>query len=385
MKTNAKKILLTLLAALTLACICVFGASAESVCNHSFTKYVYDNNATCTQDGTKTAVCDYCNVAKKTVTDPDHPKTGHKEVTLPAVAPTCSKTGLTEGKKCSVCGVVTVEQSVVPKTAHSFSDELFVIVDSTCYSTGVKARKCTVCGAFEQDNQEKIPMKEHTYTWTVKNATCSASGLKTGTCTVCHAQTTQVIPALEHKLGQWKLTKEPTCSQYGTETAVCSVCGAHKERNVEKAAHDVRTLARIEPTCEEYGLTEGKICYVCKEIIVPQKKIAPLGHDYFTVADIKAPSCTEKGSGHIYCLNEYDENGNPTFSKWTEIPKIPHVDNDGDGLCDVCATNMKVQTCGCFCHNDTIFARLVRFIDTLLSKLLGKDFRCCDDMEPYGA
>ena len=39
---------------------------------------------------------------------------GHTEQTLAAVAPNSVKTGLTEGKKCSACGTVTVEQQVVP-------------------------------------------------------------------------------------------------------------------------------------------------------------------------------------------------------------------------------------------------------------------------------
>ena len=41
--------------------------------------------------------------------------TGHKEVVLPAVAPTYTTVGKTEGKKCSVCGKVTVAQKDVAK------------------------------------------------------------------------------------------------------------------------------------------------------------------------------------------------------------------------------------------------------------------------------
>lgn len=41
-------------------------------------------------------------------------KESHTVVTIPAVAPTVSESGLTEGKKCSVCGKVLQEQTIVP-------------------------------------------------------------------------------------------------------------------------------------------------------------------------------------------------------------------------------------------------------------------------------
>ncbi len=54
----------------------------------------------------------------------------HDEVVDAAVAPTCTETGLTEGKHCTVCGMITVLQKEVPMKDHSYVD-------------GV----CTVCGA----------------------------------------------------------------------------------------------------------------------------------------------------------------------------------------------------------------------------------------------
>lgn len=51
-------------------------ADEGSALDHAFTNYVYDDNATCTDDGTKTAKCDRCD-ATDTVADPEHPATGH--------------------------------------------------------------------------------------------------------------------------------------------------------------------------------------------------------------------------------------------------------------------------------------------------------------------
>ena len=42
------------------------------------------------------------------------PATGHTEVVDPAVAPTYTSTGLTEGSHCSVCGEIIKPQQVIP-------------------------------------------------------------------------------------------------------------------------------------------------------------------------------------------------------------------------------------------------------------------------------
>ena len=68
----------------------------------------------------------------------------HTEVVDKAVEPTCTKTGLTEGKHCSVCGEVLVEQKVVPALGFIVSGSVAGVTDNamvTLLKDGVVAAR----------------------------------------------------------------------------------------------------------------------------------------------------------------------------------------------------------------------------------------------------
>lgn len=68
----------------------------------------------------------------------------HTEVVDKAVEPTCTETGLTEGKHCSVCGEVLVEQKVVPALGFTVSGSVAGVTDNamvTLLKDGVVAAR----------------------------------------------------------------------------------------------------------------------------------------------------------------------------------------------------------------------------------------------------
>ena len=94
--------------------------------NHSFTNYVYNNDATCTENGTETAKCDRCDVTdtrEKTGT-----ALGHKAVKTEAKAATYTEDGNIEYWYCEACGkyfsdealtqVISKEDTVIKAKGH---------------------------------------------------------------------------------------------------------------------------------------------------------------------------------------------------------------------------------------------------------------------------
>ena len=80
---------------------------------------------------------------------------GHIEVIDAAVAATCTATGLTEGKHCSVCNEVLVAQEEMIAMGHSFG-EWFVSVEATRKEAGQEQRACANCGEMETRETEAL-------------------------------------------------------------------------------------------------------------------------------------------------------------------------------------------------------------------------------------
>ena len=111
---------------------------------HTFGEWNTTKAATCTTEGTQARTCEVCGkVETQTIK-----ALGHKEVVDKAVAATCTKTGLTEGKHCSVCNAVIKAQETVPAKGHKYVD---TVVKPTYTAQGYTLHKCSVCGNSYKD------------------------------------------------------------------------------------------------------------------------------------------------------------------------------------------------------------------------------------------
>ena len=250
---------------------------------HSWGEWTVVDAATCTKKGSEKRVC---------ANDASHVETretemvAHNEEILPAVEATCTATGLTEGKKCSVCGKILVAQTEVAMKDHTPAAAVQEnVVPATCTAKGSydSVVYCSVCKTELSRTNVDTDMIDHTPSdWiTDGEASCATGGTKHKECTVCHTVLeTGTIPATGAHTYVDVVTA-PTCVAQGYTTHTCSVCGnSYVDSYVDALGHTEVADAAVDATCETAGKTAGKHCSVCGEVIVAQTEIPALGHDY---------------------------------------------------------------------------------------------------------
>ena len=197
-----------------------------------------------------------------TVQDETLAAEGHKEVIDPAVKPTCTEAGKTEGSHCSVCGKILKAQEEIKASGHK--EVIDSAVEPTCTKPGLtEGKHCSVCQEVLVE-QKVIPASGHEAV---------------------------IDPAVE-----------PTCTKPGmTEGKHCSVCQEVlvAQNVISASGHKEVVDQAVEPTCTKTGLTEGRHCSVCQEVLVAQQTIPAMGHS-MEKTEAREATCTENGNRAYY-------------------------------------------------------------------------------------
>ena len=221
----------------------LFEKTVEEVCDHSYGEWELTEEATCTEAGTETRTCSICYDTDTRVI----PANGHTEVIDAAIAPTCTATGLTEGKHCEVCEVVIVVQEEIQALGHTSGEpvrENEVAATETENGSYDEVVYCTVCDEELSRVTKTIPATggtvcDHEYgEWVVtKEATCTETGTKTRTCSICNETETSVIVAKGHTPGDPVRENEvaATKTKKGSydEVVYCTVCSVELSRETK--------------------------------------------------------------------------------------------------------------------------------------------------------
>ena len=285
--------------------------------------------------------CEYTFVLKEA----DQANCEHEYVTVPAVEPTCTKAGKTEGKYCKKCNYVEKEQVEIPALGHTLTKT--EAKDATCTEAGNKAYwTCNTCHkVFSDEHGETettvadmtIQAKGHTMTKTeAKDATCTEAGNKAyWTCNTCHK-----VFSDEH--GE-------------TETTVADMA-------IKAKGHTMTKTEAKDATCTEAGNKAYWTCNTCQKVFsdeagktettVEAMTVKATGHDWNTEWTVdKEASCTEEGSRSHHC-----KNCNEVKDK-ESIAKKPHTEVVDPAVAPTETTSGKTEGKHCSVCNTVLVAQ----------------------------
>ena len=265
-------------------------------CTHSELEWSITKLASCTETGSRDAICLACGEKVKTETTP---VIAHTEEIIEGTAASCTSTGLTAGKKCSVCNEIITAQEEIPMLSHT--EEIITGTAPTCTEDGQTDSKiCSVCKTVLVASETLAALNHSESDWMIDTLpTTETEGTKHTECTRCgEVMNTATIPTISvdhtHEGVEWLTTLPATCTTEGRRDLVCE-CGEVLESEVvECIPHTEQTLMGIAATCTSAGLTEGKQCSVCKTVTVVQTPTAKAPHTEQVVTG-RAASCTEGG------------------------------------------------------------------------------------------
>ena len=245
---------------------------------------------------------------------------GHTEVINKKVDPDCINAGHTEGKYCSVCDKVLVAQTVIAALGHT--EVVDEAVAATCKSTGfTEGKHCSVCHKvlIEQTETAKTA---HTYDDKYDESCNECGFIRDAEC--AHTNVT-VLPE-----------KKATCTSTGLSAGkMCAKCEEILEEQIviSESGHTEAVDKAVAATCTTAGLTEGKHCSVCNEVLLAQTAVSPLGHAW------KNATCTEAKTCSTCNVTDGDPLGH-TISSW-----ISNSDGTHSKKCFNCSHVSETEDC----------------------------------------
>ena len=325
---------------------------------HSFGKWTTVKDATCIVKGEQERSCSCGEKETKSIDATDH-----TEVVDAAVAATCTTYGKSEGKHCSVCDFVIVEQTMLPLVNHTYDNdkdekcnicdfardlsckhtttEKLQAVEPTCESSGLTVgTKCSDCGEIIV-LQTVVPAKGHTpETINGYTATCIQTGMSDGKrCSACGVELEKaiVIPIKPHEY----------TDKYDES---CNKCGF--VRDAECAHREAIVIRGKDATCTEAGLTDGCKCTKCGEILVVQTAIDALGHVEVIDSAVAATCATEGKTEGKHCSR-----CKTTLVAQATVSKLGHVEVIDSAVAATCTTDGKTEGKHCSRCNITLVAQ----------------------------
>ncbi len=254
-------------------------------CPHDFAEYIFNNDSTCTEDGTKTATCTLCG-ATDTVTayNTKIPHTGGNASCMAKAV-------------CEVCGS--------SYGTYNTDNHLHLIAHEgkqpDCYNNGYTAyEQCTDCTAELGKTVLYATNHKNAYPVAAKLPTCTTKGYNDHVyCPDCNRVSGyEEVPAMGHRNTVTVPALAPTCTEPGyTEYTFCNDCETALDKTDLPATNhpSMQTIKKKTATCYEDGHTAYGHCPDCNTDF-GYEVIPMLSHkNKYTVA-AKQATCTADGN-----------------------------------------------------------------------------------------
>lgn len=324
-------------------CLCaiplsaLLGTFSVSECTHTRREFTTEMAASCTEAGVVYGVCERCGAGERVPTDP----TGHTPVTDPAVSPTCTAQGRSEGSHCAVCGEVFRAQEILERLAHTPVNVPAVAPNCTANGFG-EGTVCSACGEILK-TPALIPSLGHAPVHQAAVApTCTTGGLTEGThCERCQVRLAvqTVIPPLGH-IPVELAPIAPTCTERGyTEASMCERDGCGMMLSLSEpipaTGHTPVVDHGFKPTCRREGLSDGSHCSSCGEILLAGEVLPPT-HTALVEIEGRPATCTQFGKvGYTYC----EACGEQVGEGGDYLPMLSHDDRLVESVSATCDTD----------------------------------------------
>lgn len=274
--------------------------------NHVWnTDYTIDKEASCTEKGEKSLHCSVCDEIKEDSVQ-SIPETGHQNTELRnKKEATCTAEGYTGDTYCKDCGAKLQTGKAIAKKAHTW-DAGKITQEATCVKTGIKTYTCTVCKTTKTEEVPATGTHKNTELRNVKEATCTEEGYTGDTyCKDCGSKIAsgQKVNKTEHTWNSGVITTSPTCVERGVKIYTCNICQTTRTEELPATGNHQNTELRNakEATCTAEGYTGDIYCKDFGTKLQTGKAIAKKVHTWDVGTVTKAATCTEAGIKTYTC------------------------------------------------------------------------------------
>ena len=187
------------------------------------------------------------------------------------VAPTCTESGVTDGKHCGKCGDILIAQEELAPLGHSYSA---TVIEPTCIAEGYTLHTCSACGDSYTDT--KTPIIDHVYVPTQYEPLCNREGYTEYVCSGCNdSYRESFIPVTAHRFNDGACIY---CSSEQPPEEIVSDVDWYSDTKMVYTITTAEQLAGLAALVNEGASFDTKVVYLGADIDLGYYEWTPIGN-----------------------------------------------------------------------------------------------------------